>query len=135
MEDKITILQTLTDGAVARLKSLPQPVVRVSGPITTGGFGYEENLKRFVKAQRILHSKGFTVFDYFEDNDDEEVIKSLDLQAEVMEYYHKPILQTGLIKAVYMMPRWSESGGATAEREHFIKNQLEIVEIPEERFG
>tara|TARA_B100001989_G_scaffold247442_1_gene219652 strand:- start:1846 stop:2220 length:375 start_codon:yes stop_codon:yes gene_type:complete len=113
------MMEEITTGAIERLKALPQPVVRVSGPITSGGFGYDENLKRFIRAQEILREKGFTVFDYFEDNDDEDVIKEHDLQEFVMEYYHQPILQTGLISAVYMMPKWEESGGATAERKHF----------------
>lgn len=120
-------------GAVERLKLLPQPVVRVSGPITSGGFGYEENLRRFIKAQQVLRDKGFTVFDYFEDNDDEAVIKTLDISWEkVMELYHDPILATGLISEVYMMPRWQESNGARWEHEHFVQNNLKVGDVPEE---
>lgn len=133
--NKNEILSELAKGAIDRLRQLPQPVVRVSGPITTGGFGYDENLRRFVKAQQILREKGFTVFDYFEDNEDESVIKDLSLTGdEVMSHYHQPILKTGLITAVYMMPRWEESGGAKAEYEHFVSNNLKIEYIPEEWF-
>lgn len=131
-------IQTLTElssAAIERLWQMPQPVVRVSGPITSGGFGYEENLRRFIKAQQILREKGFTVFDYFEDNDDEDVIKELKLVGNgVMDHYHQPILKTGLITAVYMMPRWEESGGARAEHEHFVSNNLKVELIPEEWF-
>lgn len=130
------ILSELAKGAIKRLEQMPQPVVRVSGPITSGGFGYEENLRRFIKAQQLLRERGFTVFDYFEDNDDENVIKELKLVGnEVMDYYHHPILRTGLITAVYMMPRWEESGGARAEHEHFVSNNLKVELIPEEWFS
>lgn len=36
-KDKIDRLQALAEGAIERLRRLPQPVVRVSGPITSGG--------------------------------------------------------------------------------------------------
>ncbi len=133
--EPVQILTELAKGAIGRLGQMPQPVVRVSGPITSGGFGYEENLRRFIKAQQILRENGFTVFDYFEDNDDEAIIKDLTLVGnEVMDYYHQPILETGLITAVYMMPRWEESGGARAEHEHFVSNKLKVELIPDEWF-
>jgi len=133
--DPWTILQQLAAGAIKRLEVLPQPVVRVSGPLTSGGFGYEENLRRFIVAQQKLREQGKTVFDYFEDNDDEGTIKSLDVNwEEVMQCYHQPILETGLISAVYMMPRSEESNGATMERDYFERNGLDIVPIPEEWF-
>lgn len=130
------ILARLAEDAIHRLEKLKQPVVRVSGPLTSGGFGYEENMKRFIVAQQKLREQGFTVFDYFEDNGDEEVIKELGMPwKEVMEYYHMPILKTGLISGVYMMPRSNESNGATMEREYFEVNGLEIHEIPESWFA
>lgn len=133
--EKQKALAKLAGGAIERLKKLSQPVVRVSGPITSGGFGYEENLKRFIRAQRILRDKGFTVFDYFEDNDDESIIKSMNLPwEEVLRYYHEPILETGLIQTVYMMPCWEESNGAKWEYEHFVSNNLKVEHMPEEWF-
>ena len=126
------ILQQLAEGAIERLKALPQPVVRVSGPLTTGGYGYNENLRRFIVAQQKLREQGLTVFDYFEDNDDEDVIKTLDVSwDDVMDLYHQPILESGLITAVYMMPLSEKSKGATQEKSYFEKNNLEAHDIPE----
>jgi hypothetical protein len=134
-ESPKAVLARLATGAVERLGQLPQPVVRVSGPLTSGGFGYEENLRRFTIAQQKLRERGFTVFDYFEDNDDEDIIKTLDVEwGEVMEHYHMPILETGLIKTVYMMPRSEESNGAMTEKQYFEKNGLQIEQVPEEWF-
>lgn len=126
-------LRTLAEGAIERLKELPQPVVRVSGPIASGGYGYEENMRRFIAAQQKLREQGYTVFDYFEDNDDEEVIKELDVPwEEVMRHYHDPILKTGFITTVFMMPNWQDSNGAKWEHQHFLDNELEVAMVPEE---
>jgi hypothetical protein len=131
----IETLRVLAQGAIGRLRKLPQPVVRVSGPLTSGGFGYERNLERFIIAQRRLREEGFTVFDYFEDNDDEAAIKELAVDwGMVMEHYHLPILETGLISAVYMMPGSETSNGATMERKYFVRQELPVRVIPESWF-
>ena len=121
-------------GAIERLKQMPRPVVRVSGPITASErFSYEENIARFIKAQQVLRKRGLSVFDYVEDPHDEEVIKSLNASSDdVMQYYHDPILHSGLFSAVYMMPHWELSGGARQEHQHFLDNGLPIEHIPEE---
>ena len=135
MNKKHEILKKLAGGAIERLKQLPQPVVRLSGPLTTSAYGYDDNLRRFLKGQDILREKGYTVFDYFEGHNDEDVIKSLELPwAEVMKYYHRPIMATGLIKGSFFMPLWKESNGATAEHEYAEEFGLEIHEFPEEWF-
>jgi hypothetical protein len=135
-EEKHDILKTLAGGAIERLKVLPQPVVRVSGPLTSGGYGYDENLSRFLIAQAKLREEGYTVFDYFEGNHDERQIIELGISdwKEVMEYYHNPIMATGLIKTVFMMPKWETSNGAKWEHEFAKKSGLSIRPIPDEWF-
>lgn len=134
--EKVEILKSLADGAIERLKKLPQPVVRVSGPLTSGGFGYEENLKRFLQAQEKLDSQGYAVFN-FENNYDEQQIAALNISdwKEIMNHYHDPILSTGLIKTVFMMPKWRESNGATWEHERATELGLQIRTIPESWFA
>jgi hypothetical protein len=135
MNEKHETLKKLAGGAIERLKQLPQPVVRLSGPLTTSAYGYEDNLRRFLKGQDILREKGYTVFDYFEGHDDEDVIQSLKLPwAEVMEHYHRPIMATGLITAAFFLPRWEKSNGAKAEYAYAQEFGLEIKEFPEEWF-
>lgn len=100
--EKHNVLQALAEAAISRLRALPQPVVRVCGPLTSGGFGYEENKRIFLVAEKVLKQKGFTVFDYFEGNDDEDHIAAMGLPwEEVMEDYHKPILESGLIETAF----------------------------------
>lgn len=134
-EEKYTVLKTLARGATERLKTLPQPVVRVSGPLTSGGYGYDENLRRFLVAQEKLREQGYAVFDYFEGNHDEREIIPLELSwPEVMEHYHRPIMATKLIETVFMMPKWRESNGATWERDFAKELGLKIRSIPSEWF-
>ena len=105
-----TVLNDLALGAIGRLKQLPQPVVRVSGPLTSGPRD-------------------------FDGNNDEAVIKSLDVPWDmVMEHYHRPILETGLIGACYFIPEWELSSGASWEHDFYTTHQLEIIYVPEEWF-
>lgn len=137
MNEKHETLKKLAGGAIERLKQLPQPVVRVSGPLTSGGPNgdYDENLERFRKAQQKLRDEGYTVFDYFDGHDDENVINGLGLPwEEVMLHYHDPILQSGLLQKVFMMPFWEKSNGAKWELKHFIEQGLGIELIPESWF-
>lgn len=134
-KEKHQKLQELAREAIVRLSELPQPVVRVSGPLTSGGYGYEENQRRFIVAQAKLREEGNTVFDYFEGNHDERHIVELALSWEdVMEHYHKPIMATGLIKTVFMMPMWETSNGAKWEHAFAESLGLNICELPSEWF-
>lgn len=119
------ILNQLASRAIARLEALPQPVVRICGPLTSGGAGYEENLKRFERATSYLTEQGYTVFDYFAD-DDEEYLKELDIPWEtIMEHYHKPILETELLTTAFFLPDWKSSRGASWEHD-FIANNTDM---------
>ncbi len=130
------LLTTLADDAITRLSKLPQPVVRVCGPLTSGGYGYNENLRRFRIAEERLKHEGQIVFDYFKGNSDEIMIKDAGIPwTDVMEYYHKPILASQLIKKAYFMPKWETSNGAKWEREFISKSTtIEIAELSDEWF-
>lgn len=76
-----------------------------------------------------------TVFDYFEGHDDEKVIQSLKIPWEVvMEYYHRPIMATGLIKEAYFLPLWEFSNGAKSEHDYAEEFDLAVHYFPEEWF-
>ena len=132
--EQIELLTSLAGGAIARLEALPQPVVRVCGPLTSGGFGYDKNLVRFKRAEQALRDKGFTVFDYFDSSDDEEQIKAASIPWEmVMEHYHDPILRANKLTKAFFMPKWEESNGSIWEREFITANtSTEVADLPEE---
>lgn len=132
--DKEKKISELAAAAIERLKELPQPVVRICGPLTSGGNGYEENLALFKKAEKILIEKGFTVFDYFTNNHDEEDIYEMGMNWEtVMELYHKPILAANILDTAFLLPDWQNSNGSCFEH-HFITRhtKTKIREFPEE---
>lgn len=130
-EEIVSTLRQLALEDIARLETLPKPLVRVCGPWTTGGWGLEENLRRYKAAVEALESRGFTVVDYFES---EKVIKTLGAEhADIMREYHEPILGCGLISEAFFMPKWQESKGSIWEKDFFEKNtDTKIVEMPDE---
>ncbi len=124
-------LSELAQKTIEELKDLPQPIVRVCGPLTTGGLGYEENAKRLSRAEEILSERGESVFRF---GDSEAHIQGKGYEySAIMEEFHKPILESGLISKAYFLPNWKESKGATWEHD-FITNstRIEIEEFPEE---
>lgn len=128
------ILKELAEKEIEILKTAKQPLIRVIGPWTTGGFGYEENIRRFANAEKALKKRGYNIVDYFTS---EETIKKLRGEGVssdlIMDIYHKPILESGYIRKAFVMPRSNESAGATWEI-NFIKEHTntEIENVPEE---
>jgi hypothetical protein len=129
-----TTLRALAERTVEQLRGMAQPIVRVCGPLTTGGKGYEENAARLVRAEEILEEKGYTVFRF---GDAEESIKDKGFShAAVMEEFHQPVLESNLISEAFFLPEWEKSKGATWERD-FIRDHtsMKINEFPEEWFA
>jgi len=131
--NNIKKLEHLVEETINELKVMPGPVVRVCEPLTTGGFGYEENARRLTVATLELKRRGYFVFDW---EPSEVHIKDMNLpHAVVMEKFHKPILASGYIKTAFFLPKWEESKGATWER-NFVQESthMAIEEFPEEWF-
>lgn len=97
--------------AIADLKALPPPIVRLSGPLRTGGDGYEVNQRRFKTGEALLRSRGLTVYGY--EKFKEVIQANYDLH---FEHFNIPILQSGLIRSIFFLPGWETSGGASYER-------------------
>lgn len=131
--EEIASLKELAERELKRIEQLPQPVVRVCGPLTCDGpEGYERNANRLVQAEQILQSRGLTVWTFGEAEED---IFGKDYDhGNIFMYFHKPILESGLIKEAYFLPRWDESNGATLERNIATEAQVTIKEFPEEWF-
>lgn len=125
-------ISELAEAAILRLRKLPKPVVRICGPLTSGGNGYDANLALFKKAEQILIERGFTVFDYFTDNHDEEEICEMSLDWKtVMDLYHQPILAANILDTAFFLPDWQNSKGSCWEHD-FITNhtKTKIREFP-----
>lgn len=131
--EEIDALKALAEREIQRIEQLPQPVVRVCGPLTCDGSeGYERNASRLADAEKILQSQGMTVWTFGEA--EEEIFGKNYDHGNIFTYFHKPILESGLIKEAYFLPRWNESNGATLERNIATETQVVIKEFPEEWF-
>lgn len=126
-------LSDLAKRTILELEKRPQPIVRVCGPLTTGGLGYEANGRRLEQAEDILETKGMTVFRF---GDSEKEIQGQNYShADIMDYFHKPVLASGLITKAYFLSDWDKSKGATIERDLALEYKIEIEEFPEEWFN
>ena len=125
-------LAELAQKTIEQLKAMPQPIVRVCGPLTTGGLGYEENARRLTKSEEVLSAKGYTVFRF---GDAEASIQDKGYSHEnIMNIFHGPVLQSGLIAQAFFLPHWEQSKGAMIERELCAHYNIEIKEFPEDWF-
>lgn len=134
LEDSIKdILTRLAKREIKKIKLLPQPVVRVCGPLTCDGpAGYERNAARLVEAEKVLQQKSLTVWTCSES--EKEIFSQGYSNEDIMTYFHKPILESGLITSAYFLPRWNESPGASLERDISRELKIEIMDFPEEWF-
>jgi len=131
--EEIAVLKALAIRELKRIEQMPQPVVRVCGPLTCDGpEGYERNAERLSQAEQILQSRGMTVWTFGES--EAEIFEKDYDHGNIFTYFHKPILESGLIKEAYFLPRWDMSNGATLERNIAAEAKVEIKEFPEEWF-
>lgn len=112
--------RSLANIAIRVIADLKSPVVKVSGPITTGGFGNPtRNLRRFGEAIRYLADQGFSVFDDRPFEDRLVVIHAVvrDGRCHEIEEFRGGILMPHLISEVRLLPGWQDSVGSKAEEE------------------
>ncbi len=132
--EEIESLKQIAERELQKIEKLPQPVVRVCGPLTCDGpDGYKRNAERLAHAEKVLQSKGMTVWT-FGDAEEEIFGKGYD-HGNIFNYFHKPVLESGLIKEAYFLPRSNESNGASLERAIAISANVKVKEFPEEWFG
>ncbi|MCB9815264.1 DUF4406 domain-containing protein [Candidatus Nomurabacteria bacterium] len=131
---EIEALSALAEREIEKIKKLTQPVVRVCGPLTCDGLvGYERNANRLAQAEKILQEKGLTVWKFGES--EEEIFGKNYSHKNIFTYFHKPVLESGLIKQAYFLPRWDESNGATLERNTAIEASIDVLDFPEDWFN
>ncbi len=132
-ESEIKTLTALAAKEIAHIKTIPPPVVRVSGPLTSDGPArYQYHAGRLLAAEQILRSRGISVWSFCDV--EKEIYEQGYAYDNIMRYFHKPILASGLIKEVYFLPQWERSRGATKEREIAIANGIPVTAFLEEWF-
>ena len=124
-------LLALANKEIEKLRDLPQPIVRVCGPLTADGpEGYEENARRLQHAEAVLAEQGKTIWGFGEA--EEEIFGKGYDHTDVMEYFHAVVFRSGLIKEAYFLPRWQESTGASREHELCLEYGVIVKDFPEE---
>jgi len=128
--EEISKLKLLAKREIQRVGKIPQPVVRVCGPLTCDGPDrYEYNAARLTKAEDILKSRGINVWTFGEA--EEEIFSKGYDAGNILTYFHKPVFESSLIKEAFFLPRWEESNGATLERKIAEETGVVIKEFPE----
>lgn len=122
--------------ALGILRKMPQPVVEVCGPMSTGGRGsLEKNMELFQISIEILADKGYHVFDQIVFQDKMKQLcdygNRKDYPMEILEIFYRKVFCSGYIKKAFFLPDWHTSLGATWEREFIIKlGNIKIEEFP-----
>ncbi|MCU0660496.1 MAG: DUF4406 domain-containing protein [Candidatus Pacebacteria bacterium] len=114
------------------LNRMPDPVVQVCGPISTGGAGsIEGNLLAFAEVIRELQEKGMHVFDQLLFEIPMQRFKADLLPGEYLEAiltdFYQPLFESGKIRTFYFMQNWQSSYGARWEHDQALRLGIEIV--------
>lgn len=121
----------LLDIALRVIDRMPQPIVQICGPISTGGKGsIEENIAEFEKAISYFINMGENVFDQMPFQDamvrlKKQVIDGYD--ERILFEFYQPIFESGLIKNLRFLPDYKSSIGAQWEEEQGKRLNIDIV--------
>lgn len=131
----------VADVVLEVLHLLPQPVVQVCGPISTGGLGCrEKNMRVFARCICELRMQGMNVFDQVPlQNGFDRLVRewrkanpNANYCLPILETVYKPIFLSGLVKTAYFLPGWQSSFGTRWERGIVVGHGIESREFPME---
>lgn len=119
---------------IPHLQKIDVDIVMVCGPVTTGGLGSKElNLAAIRKAEEELTAQGLTVFNQSMVEDAIERLIELHspdtYPTELLQEFTLRILESGLIGAMYFLPDWESSTGASWEREQAAILGIDILDF------
>ncbi|MEI6118971.1 MAG: AIR synthase related protein [bacterium] len=120
--------------ALRVLDRMPQPIVQICGPLTTGGLGsMEANMAEFEKAIFFFSQQGECVFDQipFEEpmqRFKKDVIDGYD--ERILFDFYQPIFKSGKIKTMKFLPGWEKSTGANWENTQAKQWNIQTVYLP-----
>lgn len=129
--EKLESLREMSEYAIRVISRMPEPVIQVCGPISTGGLGSTEaNLNALNEVIKKMQAQGKSVFDQVPF---EIPIKKLKSKLKPGEYlgsiltdFHLPIFESGKIKALYFMKGWESSKGSNWEHDEAKRLGIEI---------
>ena len=125
--------------AIDVLKSMPQPINHVCGPMSTGGLdNIEKNSIVMENTMHKLSDQGKNIFNWVPFNEAITRIRkqfsthSEESNRQVVYKFYIHIFNSGLIKKLYFIHGWESSQGAKWEHEQGIQLGLEIENLPKD---
>ncbi len=125
--------------AIKKLLRLPQPVVQVCGPLSTGGRGnFAANMQVMNQAVELLVKQGKTIFDQrpFE-TPMRRILLAKNLPGydyDLLNEFYLPLFETGRIKEFHFIPGWQGSTGARWEHNQAKRLGIAIFYFAEKIF-
>ena len=118
--------------ALRILGKMPEFIIQMCGPISTGGKGtVEANIAEFDKAIYHFTNQGENVFDQMPFEVPMQRIKK-DVKGydkRILNEFYLPIFKSGKIKKLIFLPDWKSSKGARWEHRQAKKLGIEIVHL------
>lgn len=109
--------RTVSDALVA-VSKMSKPVILFSGPVSTGGFGsVADNIECLLSFISESSKRGISVFNQivYEKRLDSILKDHKDYDYPLLNYFYKPILESGKINGLVFLPLWQSSIGSTWE--------------------
>jgi len=111
-------LKRAASDALFAVSKMPKPIILFSGPISTGGFGsVVDNIECLLSFISESSKKGISVFNQivYERRLNCILKDHKDYDYPLLNYFYKPILESGKINGLVFLPLWQSSIGSTWE--------------------
>ena len=115
------------------IEHMPEGLVQVCGPISTGGVGsIEGNIDRMDSVIKKLQGEGWNIFDQMYVEGPFQRIRyspeyeHKDGHGDILNDFYLPLFKSGKIKGLYFMKDWQSSKGAQWEHDKGVELGLEI---------
>mgnify|MGYP001559486581 FL=1 len=122
-------LKQAAGDALSDILKMPGPVILFSGPISTGGFGsVADNIECLLSFISESSKKGISVFNQivYERRLDCILKDHKDYDYPLLNYFYKPILESGKINGLVFLPLWHSSIGSTWEHNFAVSIEIPI---------
>jgi hypothetical protein len=118
--------------AVSVLDSMPHGIHVISGPISSGGYGIEQNLRKFNAAINALAVRGITVFSQMPLEDPIRRIRCdprYSSPLRLLRAIYLRIFGHRKVTSICFLPEYRESFGATWEHELAVLLESELERL------